>query len=455
MYRVVIYFLFVIFFIYGYSVDLSSSQENNYSSDLTQTVDDVTMQYGESLNENKINQIKTYTYDDLINSQLNISYLKYKSFNGFRVNEIFSHAMLNPLKRTGHPLFMMQARKDGLLEDGYIYTGGKTAFIDWNRLHAIHNQGATKDFSYFIDGYIASTLSKWISAFGSLTVYNDGAGTHVIPYSWYVTVGDLSESNIFGYVANDVVMFGNFDIVSNYVSTLTRLYFMQSGGNANLSYATDSILLNAVILNSNTKGYFGTTNADSKGGIGYTLNAKYTYKMSTEGNYQYFGIAYTNSSGFNSTTNGRVGVFDAHYVAAISDFNFFVEGAVTDKGVSGVNYSSAISSNKISGVPFFGSIRPDSQYIYDNFLNSGGVVGSWSIQGSYTWNLFEKSFITYLDYSQLYQNTNNNALQYGGGFRYNLLYSSWLGLDYTSITTKSTEYKSSQNYLSVSYVIYV
>ncbi|MBK2114528.1 hypothetical protein IB690_03540, partial [Francisella orientalis] len=97
------------FFINGYSDNLSNEQQNNYSSDLTQTVDDVAMQYGESLNKNKINQIKTYTYDDLINSQLNTSYLKYKSLNGFRVNEVFSHAMLNPLKRTGHPLFMMQA----------------------------------------------------------------------------------------------------------------------------------------------------------------------------------------------------------------------------------------------------------------------------------------------------------------------------------------------------------
>ena len=77
------------------------------------------------------------------------------------------------------------------------------------------------------------------------------------------------------------------------------------------------------------------------------------------------------------------------------------------------------------------------------------------MQSSYTYNLFDKSLIGYADYSQIHQNGNNTSNQYGGGFRYNILYSSWLGLDYTNKNTKIDDFSSDEKYLSISYVIYV
>ncbi len=334
MIRIILYVLSMLYSTYAFSEEKESIQKNDLStSQNNMLIDDVTDQCGESLGNRLTKKSTMTTYDNIINKHLDTPLLKNKYFDGFMVNEVFSHAMLNPLKRTGHPLFMMQARRDDLLADDKLYVGGKTAIIDWNHVGNERNPGSFTGFKYLADGYVASTLSKWTSTFVSLSVYYDGNGAHIYPYSMYFMVGDLTESDFFGYVASDVVMFGNFDIVSNFVPTLTRLYFMQSGGNANISYSTDNVLLNAVILNSNPDSYFGTTNADSKGGVGYSLNAKYTYEMEDAGDFQYFGFAYSNSSAFNSNSGGRVGVFNSHYVASISNFDFFVEGALTDRGV--------------------------------------------------------------------------------------------------------------------------
>ncbi|MDE4992432.1 hypothetical protein NAH07_10335, partial [Francisella tularensis subsp. holarctica] len=81
------------------------------------------------------------------------------------------------------------------------------------------------------------------------TLYQDHRnGFNITPNTIYLILGNLSESQFFGYVANSTVMYGNFDIVSKYVPTLTRTYFMQSGGNINLSYHTHDLHLNAVLL---------------------------------------------------------------------------------------------------------------------------------------------------------------------------------------------------------------
>ncbi|MDE4988258.1 hypothetical protein NAI02_09305, partial [Francisella tularensis subsp. holarctica] len=116
-------------------------------------------------------------------------------------------------------------------------------------------------------------------------------------------LGNLSESPFFGYLSNSTVMYGNFDIVSNYVTTLTRTYFMQSGGNINLSYHTQDLHLNAVLLDANPNSYFNVTNSGSKSVVGFALNSKYIYQMETAGDYQFLGLAYSNVSGF-QTKNG-------------------------------------------------------------------------------------------------------------------------------------------------------
>lgn len=65
-----------------------------------------------------------------INNALNINAIKTSFFNGFRVSETFTHAMLNTQQDTGDPLFMLQARQQGILADDYIYMGAKLAVIN-------------------------------------------------------------------------------------------------------------------------------------------------------------------------------------------------------------------------------------------------------------------------------------------------------------------------------------
>jgi hypothetical protein len=103
---------------YAFSEEKESIQKNDLStSQNNMLIDDVTDQYGESLGNRLTEKSTMTTYDNIINKHLDTPLLKNKYFDGFMVNEVFSHAMLNPLKRIGHPLFMMQARRDELLAD--------------------------------------------------------------------------------------------------------------------------------------------------------------------------------------------------------------------------------------------------------------------------------------------------------------------------------------------------
>lgn len=93
--------------------------------------------------------------------------------------------------------------------------------------------------------------------------------------------------------------------------------------------------------------------------------------------------------------------------------------------------------------------------IYDGFLGSGANVASWSTQTSYTATVFNRWVIPYVDYSQILQNTKNYSYQYSAGFRVNVFYGSWLGLDYTNINSRSSNFKETQNYLSINYILYL
>lgn len=420
-----------------------------------QAIQDLAVKEGEALTDSEKRAVAKKSFDNKVNEALNIDAIKTSFFNGFRVSETFTHAMLNTQQDTGDPLFMLQARQQGILEDDYIYFGSRASLIDWQRLNRVPPGGENKQFSYNVDVYAASTISSWFSSLVGFSLYEDHQGFNFFPSTLYFIVGNLAESPFFGYVANSTVMYGNFDIVSNYVPTLTRTYFMQSGGNINLSYHTSSLHLNAVLLDANPDSYFNVTNAGSKSGVGFALNSKYIYEMDTVGDYQFFGAAYSNVSGFESNNGGNVGAFNINYGIAISDINFEAEALITDKGVGGVNNASAVSPENIAGVPFFGSVRPSANLIYDGFLGSGKNIATWSLQTSYTATIFDKRLIPYVDYSHIRQDSSNYSYQYGAGFRYNAFYGSWLGLDYTNINSRSEHLNERQNYLSINYTLYL
>ena len=397
-------------------------------SNSKQAIQDLAVKEGESLSDSEKRALAKETLDRKINDALDIDAFKTSFFNGFKVSETFTHAMLNTQEDTGDPLFMLQARQQGILEDDYIYMGARASLIDYQRMNHVPSGGENKSFSYNVDGYLASTISKWVSALVGFSLYEDHRqGLNFFPSTLYFIVGDLSEAPVFGYIANSTVMYGNFDIVSNYVPTLTRLYFMQSGGNANISYHTADLHLNAVLLDTSPDSYFGITNAGSKSGVGFALNSKYIHQMENAGDYQFFGFAYSNVSGFEGNNKQNVGAFDVNYGISISDINFEAEALLTDKGVKGVNRSSSVSPENITGVPFFGSVKPSANLIYDGFMSSGENIATWSLQTSYTATLYDKRIIPYVDYSHIRQNSSNYSYQYGAGARWNAFYGSWLG----------------------------
>ncbi len=81
--------------------------------------------------------------------------------------------MLSTQEDAVEPLFMLQARQQGILDDDYIYMGARASLIDYQRLNHIPNGGENMDFSYNVDRYVASTISKWVSSLVGFSLYQD------------------------------------------------------------------------------------------------------------------------------------------------------------------------------------------------------------------------------------------------------------------------------------------
>ncbi|MDE4976080.1 hypothetical protein NAI43_09520, partial [Francisella tularensis subsp. holarctica] len=93
--------------------------------------------------------------------------------------------------------------------------------------------------------------------------------------------------------------FGNFDETTNFIPTLTRTYFMQSGVNVNLSYNKDGLQAKFVFLASPKSSLLQVANAyNGNANLGFSVNMKYTKVLQNVGDYWYLGAAYSNVSGF-------------------------------------------------------------------------------------------------------------------------------------------------------------
>ena len=73
----------------------------------------------------------------------------------------------------GNPEFILLSHQQGILVDDYIYMGAKLVVINWQRLNKAPLDGETKLFTYSIEAYAASTISKWFSALAGFTLYQD------------------------------------------------------------------------------------------------------------------------------------------------------------------------------------------------------------------------------------------------------------------------------------------
>lgn len=182
-------------------------------------------------------------------------------YQGIKNNVIFSQAMLNTQQETGNPEFVILSRQNGLLKDDYLYVGGMASFTPtWGRDNQ-NGVSANSINNYALEYYVASTLGEWTSVYASLSTYTINGKWSATPGGVYFILGNLNKLPIYTYAALSTVNFGNFDETTNIIPTLTRLYFMQSGGNVNLSYNKDGLQTNFVFLATSKDGFLKVANA--------------------------------------------------------------------------------------------------------------------------------------------------------------------------------------------------
>ena len=338
------------------------------------------------------------------------------------------------------PLFELQARRDGILKEDYLYTGATAAFLPvWDK----KNPDDTVN-NYNLEYYFLSTLGDWTTIYGSLNAFTIGGDWTVVPGGLYLMIGDLKKLPVFTYAALSTVDFGNFDETTNFLATLSRQFFMQSGGNASVSYSKSGVHANIALLAPAEDGLLQVANAyrgNTK--LGFSTNLKYTYEMQNTGDYWYAGSAYSNVSGFTNKNNDSIGLVDFNFGLDISKFQFINEFIFTDKSVDKTTNASGKFNLRES---FFTSF----QFLEDgSFLSGNAKVYSWSSQFSYSANLYNKEFIPYVSYSQISQSKKNYAAIIESGFRYNAYADAWAGFSYSYVKGKANELNEQDNLLAL------
>ncbi|QIW10097.1 hypothetical protein [Francisella sp. LA112445] len=453
LFLVVISLFLLTYNIYAASDDINTQQKltttdkNQADQKDNSAIDDVEEYEGESISSGS-----TFDVGKSLLKVTHLNKVKPPLFDGIDNNVIFSQALLNTQQETGDGLFILESRQNGLLKDNYLYLGGMGSFTPvWGR-DSQNNLSSNSVNNYALEYYVLSTLGEWTSVYASLNTYTTDGQWNVTPGNIFFILGNLNKFPIYSYAALSTVNFGNFNETTNFLPTLTRLYFMQSGGNVNVSYNQYGLQANFVFLGSSrnnnllqvANAYNGNTN------LGYSVNLKYTKDLDKVGDYWYAGAAYSNVSGFTNQNNDNVGVVDLNFGMNINKFEFINEFVFTDKGVSKTTDLSAGFNLRES---FAASMFPGLQS--KDFLTSGGRVYSWSSQLDYTFDLYNKDLVPYVSYSQIQQSANNYAAMINTGFRYNAFSDAWIGFSYGYNRGKAKDFSQQDNILALYMRIFI
>ncbi|QLE78285.1 hypothetical protein FLM55_00440 [Francisella sp. Scap27] len=397
----------------------------------------------EQINETPTSQDR-YDIGQAILKYSGLKNAKLPLFKGIDNSVLLSEAVLNTQKQTGDPLFELLARQDGTLKDDYLYFGATGVSLPiWGKQNSINN--------YSMEYYFLSTLGNWTTVYASLNTYTNGDNWNVNPGAVYLMLGDLRQFPVFTYAALSTINFGSFDETTNFFPTLTRFYFMQSGGNVNVSYNRGGIHADVAFLSSSENKFLKVANAyNGNTKLGVSTNLKYTYELEQDGDYWYAGTGYSNVSGFTNNNNDNIGVIDFNFGLNIRKIQFINEFVFTDKGVDKTTDASG-SFNLREG--FFTSILPD--FNNNVFLQNGSNVYSWSSQFSYSANLYNHEFIPYVSYSQIQQSSSNYRALIDTGFRYNPFADAWAGFSYSHIRDKADLFEQQDNILALYLRIFI
>ncbi|QUE30602.1 hypothetical protein [Francisella philomiragia] len=377
--------------------------------------------------------------------------VKLPLYQGIEDNVILSQAMLNTQQETGDPEFIILSRQNGLLKDDYLYVGGMASFTPtWGR-NSQNGVSANSINNYALEYYVASTLGEWTSIYASLSTYTINGEWSATPGGVYFILGNLNRLPVYTYAALSTVNFGSFDETTNIIPTLTRLYFMQSGGNVNLSYNKDGLQTNFVFLATSKDGFLKVANAyEGNSKLSFSVNMKYTQDLQNVGDYWYAGAAYSNVSGFTNDQNDNVGVVNFNFGMNISKLEFVNEFVFTDKGVTSLT---DVSGGFNLREAFASSIFPD--LTSNQFLTSGGNVFGWSSQLDYTANVMNKDLVPFVSYSQIQQASDNYAASVATGFRYNVFADGWLGFSYTYVRGQAKNFSEQDNIMTMYLRIFI
>ncbi|MED7818845.1 MULTISPECIES: hypothetical protein [unclassified Francisella] len=452
-----IYLILISLFLLTYNIYAASDISNENAQKTLDNTDknkannsavDIVEEYeGESLSSGS-----TFDVGKTLLNVIHLDKVKPPFFDGIDNNVIFSQALLNTQQETGDGLFILESRQNGLLKDNYLYLGGMASFTPvWGR----DSQGGLSSNSvnnYTLEYYVLSTLGEWTSFYASLNTYTTNGQWNVTPGNIFFILGNLEKFPIYSYAALSTVNFGNFNETTNFLPTLTRLYFMQSGGNVNVSYNQYGLQADFVFLGSSrNNNLLQVANAyDGNANLGYSVNLKYTRDLDKVGDYWYAGAAYSNVSGFTNQNNDNVGVVDFNFGININKFEFINEFVFTDKGVDRTTDLSAGFNLRES---FSASIFPGLQT--KDFLTSGSRVYSWSSQLDYTFDLYNKDLVPYVSYSQIQQSSDNYAAMVNTGFRYNAFSDAWVGFSYSYMKGQAKDFNQQDNVLALYMRIFI
>lgn len=188
--------------------------------------------------------------------------------------------------------------------------------------------------NYSLEYYMLSTLGEWTSIFASLNTYAIDGQWSATPGGVYFILGNLNKLPVYTYAALSTVNFGNFDETTNFIPTLTRTYFMQSGVmlTCHIIKMAYKLILFLASPKSSLLQVANAYNGNAK--LGFSVNMKYTKDLQNVGDYWYLGAAYSNVSGFTNEHNDNIGVADFNFGMNINKFEFINEFVFTDKGVT-------------------------------------------------------------------------------------------------------------------------
>ena len=421
--------------------------DDNKQKDSTELLaDDI---FEEQMAESPISQDRY----DIGQAMLRLSGLKNVKpplFNGIDNSVLLSQAVLNTQDGAAQgPIFELQSRENGLLKDDYLYLGGTAAFLPiWSPSSSEQDKSIN---NYNLEYYLLSTLGDWTTVYASLNTFTIDGEWNVNPADTYFMLGNLKKFPVFTYVGLTTVDFGNFDEVTNFIPTLTRKYFMQSGGNASIAYNDNGFHSSVAFLSSSGNEYLQVANAyKGNNRLGVSANLMYTSELEQAGDYWYAGTGYSNVSGFTNDNNDNIGVVDFNFGINVSNFRFINEFVFTDKNVTKKTDLSAAFNLRES---FFVSVLPSLEN--SSFLTDDAKVYSWSSQFSYSTQLYNRELIPYASYSQIQQSGTNYATIIESGVRYNAFADTWAGFSYSYVKGEADEFNEQDNLLALYFRVFI